>query len=151
MIVGLSSGPTQRRAERCLQTSVPSSRSAQSRAWSMSGCVYMHVEFAPAAVIWCLGGRGMVPTYLQIPSMYLFSLAALFPPRCPPSSVSPPIPTCLPKVDDIARSNEIVIYGSYYPKGKWAAISRASTHARAAAAAARIWSRWRRRAESATW
>jgi len=39
VIVGLSSGPTQRRAERCLQAYVPSSRSAQSRAWSMSVCV----------------------------------------------------------------------------------------------------------------
>lgn len=98
----------------------------------MSGCVCMYVEFAPSghlnmrpSAAWCQRA------YLQIPSIY-----------CVPAN---------PNVLDIARSNQIVIYGSYYPEGKWAAISRASTHARAAAAAARIWARWRRRAESATW
>jgi hypothetical protein len=98
---------------------------------------------------------GMVPACIFADTVNLF-----IQPHCPLPSLLPSLlcvpanPNVLarvPKVDDIARSNQIVIYGSYYPEGKWAAISRASTHARAAAAAARIWARWRRRAESATW
>jgi len=83
----------------------------------------------------------------------LWSCSCVLLPGCANAAECGMVPACIrvPKVDDIARSNQIVIYGSYYPEGKWAAISRASTHARAAAAAARIWARWRRRAESATW
>ena len=103
------SGPNQRRAERCLQTSVPSSRSEQSRAWSMSVCVYAcgicprcgHLVPGRAKSAEC----GMVPACIFADTVDVF-----IQPRCPlPSSL--PSLLCVP-----ANPNVLAQGGRHCPQ-----------------------------------